>query len=310
MLRSLLVSLLVPLLAQASDPNARNELGATPLMVAAGLGDLKGVDALLAAGADVFALDSEMGASALHRAAQRGSVPILKRLLARGAFMDLRAAANGHTPLLDALFYQRYEAIDFLLRRGADTGLRNTLGLTVADWARRQKDTRAQKLLDEQRARAEALVKAQWLIRAGRTGDVELARKALVAGQDPNQTARDGNTPLHLACKFGHEEVARLVLEAGGDPNRRDRLMKATPGHKAAFFGHTAILRHLVKHGLEIDARGPYNGYTALHDAVLNGHIETAKVLLEAGASGALRGADGKSSFDLARERGLTELLP
>ena len=45
------------------------------------------------------------------------------------------------------------------------------------------------------------------------------------------------------------------------------------------------------------------------NDALLNGHVETAKVLVRAGANFDLQGVDGKSSRDVAGEKGLKEIL-
>ena len=187
--------------------------------------------------------------------------------------------------------------------------LRNTLTLSPMDWVLRQKDARIEALLKQQQQRDRKQQQQQGLLRATRANDLVQVLQRVAAGEDVNQVAKDGNTPLLIAAKYGYTEIAKVLLEKGADPNKVDRLMKATPGHKAAFFGRSAIMRLLIKHGLKLDALGPYNGYTALHDAVLNGHEETARVLLQAGASYTIEGIDGKSSRDLARARGLTKTL-
>src|ERR1700742_1424050 len=61
------------------------------LCLAAAAGHRKVLDLLLRAGASPHLLDTHMGASALHKAAQSGVVDIAKALLAHGAFIDLQA---------------------------------------------------------------------------------------------------------------------------------------------------------------------------------------------------------------------------
>jgi uncharacterized protein len=121
----------------------------------------------------------------------------------------------------------------------------------------------------------------------------------------------DGHTPLLDAAREGHLEVVRVLLEAGADPRIVDRgNMKATPAHKAAYMGHAEVARLLVADPrLELDAQGPYNGYTVLHDATWHGHLDTARVLVEAGARLDLRGLDGRTPLDMAREYGYSDLI-
>ena len=62
------------LIKHGANVNQRGPLPYTVLMIAASRGNVQMVDMLLAAGADVHAVDSSLGASALHKAAQSGVV--------------------------------------------------------------------------------------------------------------------------------------------------------------------------------------------------------------------------------------------
>ena len=57
-------------------------------------------------------------------------------LLARGARVDARSH-NGTTPLMMAAQYGTEDAVDALLKQGADLRLRNDLGLGPVDFAQR-----------------------------------------------------------------------------------------------------------------------------------------------------------------------------
>src|SRR5262249_9158916 len=85
------------LLKRGADPNARNGLEMTPLFMAAAMGQTQVIEALLRAGAKLEA-GSPYG-TALTFAAEAGSVPAVRFLLARGANINpLRA--DGITVLM------------------------------------------------------------------------------------------------------------------------------------------------------------------------------------------------------------------
>lgn len=285
--------------------------GYTPLMIAAGLGQVQMVELLLVAGADPNLLDSRMGASALHKAAQSGVPEVARLLLDHGAFIDIQSPTLGHTPLLDAVWHKKLAVVKLLLSRGAKTTLKTHDGRTTpVDFAHTDNLHEIEAEIRAEDARRAARVRAQSLMTAVVANDLDGVRQALAAGADVNELSpmrggpNDGHTPLLVAAREGHTEIVRELLKAGADPRRVDGLIKATPGHKAGYRGHPEIARLLTQYGLEIDAQGPYNGYTALHDAVWHGHTETVKAFLAAGARIDLRGHDGRTPLDMAVEDG------
>ena len=116
------------LIRSGADVNRRGPLPLTALMLAAGRGSTQMVGKLLAAGADVHAVDSTMGASALHFAAQGGVVDIAQLLLDAGAFINLQSATVGLTPLITAIWAKQVPMVRFLLGRGAAIDIKTHLG--------------------------------------------------------------------------------------------------------------------------------------------------------------------------------------
>ena len=314
-----------------ADVNRRGPLALTPLMLAAGRGAVQMVDKLLTAGADVYAIDSSMGASALHFAAQGGVVDVAAMLLDAGAFINLQSATVGLTPLINAIWAKQVPMVRYLLERGASIDVKSHLGgatawdfvgddiLWTAGFTNPEKESwgrQIRELLEEQQKKDAAALKKQGLMAAVQSGDLDAVRRAIAAGADVNEKSpvlvngNDGQTPLLVACFLGHAEIVQALLEAGANPRINDYLLKATPLHKAAYAGRPEALKALREQGGgEINAQGPYNGYTAMHDAVWHGHPEALAVILDwPGVRFDLRGLDGRTADQLAHDLGYAEM--
>lgn len=117
-----------------SDPKTkvevRSEQDESPLMLAAFKGLTEVCEKLIAMDADV----NKPGWSALHYAATGGHVAVIRLLLDNHAYIDA-ASPNGSTPLMMAAMYGSASAVKLLLESGADSGLKNDLGLTAIDFA-------------------------------------------------------------------------------------------------------------------------------------------------------------------------------
>ncbi|MDH0867695.1 ankyrin repeat domain-containing protein [Mitsuaria sp. GD03876] len=136
----------------ATDVNAINQAGETPLMLAAIKGRLEWAQALVKRGA----LVNEPGWSALHYAAAGPNEHLVRWLLAQGAEVDARSP-NGTTPLMMAAGYGGLSGAEVLIAAGADASLENDHRMTAADFARRAgQDEMADKLAQLARTRAKA----------------------------------------------------------------------------------------------------------------------------------------------------------
>lgn len=134
------VELVKTLLDAGADPSLTTENHTTPLMMAAGLNwrdissigtdeeSLETIRILMGAGLDVNAFNDD-GQTAAHAAAQRGSVPVLKFLLAQGAKANVKNKRK-RTPLDEAVGDEglsgerrqsRPEAVAFLSGLGGTT---------------------------------------------------------------------------------------------------------------------------------------------------------------------------------------------
>jgi ankyrin repeat protein len=110
--------------------------GHTPLLVAARDGHHEIVKVLLAAGADVNAVEPCFGAVPLHKAVYNGHADITATLVAQpGIDLDFQGATNGYTPLHDALWHGYEQCARILVDAGARLDLTGHDGLTPLDLA-------------------------------------------------------------------------------------------------------------------------------------------------------------------------------
>jgi uncharacterized protein len=122
----------------------------SPLMMAALKGHFDLAKRLIERGADV----NKPGWAPLHYAATRGDLQIMELLLEHHAFIDAESP-NGSTPLMMAAHYGTPAAVKLLLEAGADTAMRNQLGLAAIDFANRAGRTDAAELIGQYVRRAQ-----------------------------------------------------------------------------------------------------------------------------------------------------------
>ncbi len=226
---------------------------------------------------------NDRGWTPLHQAAYANQVEIARRLIERGAALDLEAHGEGGTPLAVALFWGHREVADLLAEHAiVPRNLRVAAGLGRADliaecfapdgtltaaagsgrgfyrphsgfpvW--RPSDDR-QEILDE------ALV---WASKANR---VEVLPLLVARGANVNADPYRG-TPLIWAAAKGRIEAARWLLDHGGQIG------------PATFGGAT--------HG---------EGITALHLAEQNDDVEMARLLIAYGVDTSVQDAIYHSS--------------
>lgn len=171
--------------------------GFSPFHVAAIRGREEASMALARAGAAVHR-KAPYKQSALHLAAGAGHAGMISALV-----VDLRVAVEGGddmgaTPLHTAACHGKADCVRVLLGLGAEVDARDRCGRSALFQAGR------------------------W---AGQSG-LEVMRELLHAGAKVRTSSDDGDTPLHVACRYGRADAVRLLLRHDADERTRCDLGK------------------------------------------------------------------------------------
>jgi ankyrin repeat protein len=256
------------------------------------------LEALLAAGASASATN-EMGETLLHVAAAKGSEPLVRALIARGADVNAKAARKGHqldgrTPLMCAASGNSLGVVKLLLAHGADPFAKDSAGFTALAFAE-MVGKRVANYLRKIMATSPA-TSALGLHDAARAGLLDRVRAVLAEGTPVD--ARDDlrRTPLHWAALSGHADVARALIDHGANVRATDK-----GGREPLLLTaeHAEVVRVLLAAGADPNADA--GGVTAFQYLVLFATPEVLAALIDAGANLNAKSADGKGILDYAK---------
>jgi ankyrin repeat protein len=213
----------------AAAPNAvneRDELGFTPLHWAAVEGRRESVELLLAAGADPMASDN-FGYHPLEWAAHAGHLGLVQLLVTKTAGQELHGKRL-NLPLALAVKKGNLDVAQFLLNAGADANAGYSIGRyqsTPLQTAVMDQSTSMVELLLSHGADVlpvaapEGTLFHLWVYGGGapRVADLLLSRH-----NDVNAKDRQGETPLHLAVRYGQKPAVEWLLKHGADAKAKN----------------------------------------------------------------------------------------
>ncbi|RDD41715.1 Transient receptor potential cation channel subfamily A member 1 [Trichoplax sp. H2] len=315
----------------------------TPLHIAAMNGKCDICEYLTSMGANVNAKDSEEKTT-LHHAALSNNVLIIESMINKGANIESTDKQN-QTPLLAVIWKGCTAAVKKLLELGADITATDDRGRHCLHYVAEQHDHITMDVLLEHGASSlinrpddngvlptfiaaemGAILVLYRLVRNG--GSLELSddHKNTVLHlaamnnhrdtvkyildytkiKDINARNANGQKPIHLASKFGHNRVVNHLIKFGAEINNKD-LFCNYPLHYAARSGHTTTVELLLDKRAKINVVDR-SDKTALYLACANGHTETAKLLLTRGADPTAINNQGLSCLDIAIENNQTEI--
>jgi ankyrin repeat protein len=269
------------LIAAGADVNAVDKTVQSAFLIAAGEGYVELLDLTLEHGADVRSLDSYRG-TALIRAAERGHGAVVGRLLRAGVTVD-HVNDLGWTALHEAVLLgegtPRYvETVRLLVAAGADRakpGERD--GVTPVQGARKLSQNAVSAVLEADPPDSPAAA----LLAAATSGDANQAAAALAAGAPVESADSKRRTALLLASLNDRVEVARLLVALGADPDaqddRRDSAWLVT-----GVTGSVAMLETLLPAKPDLTLRNRFGGVSVI-PASERGHVEYVERVVRTG---------------------------
>ncbi|MBL3529061.1 MAG: ankyrin repeat domain-containing protein [gamma proteobacterium endosymbiont of Lamellibrachia anaximandri] len=117
---------------------------------------------------------------------------------------------------------------------------------------------------------------------ASKNGHNTIVKILIDKGADVNRTNKNGDTPLNWALIKGHDDIAEFIIGKGADINAVNKHANP-PLHKALEFKRRNIAELLINKGADVNAVDR-NGKTALLWASMHGFEDIVKLVLQEGA--------------------------
>lgn len=258
----------------------------TPLMKAAGKGDLARVKELVEGGADVNEVRRD-NQTALIAAAQSGHEKVALYLVKKGADVNM-TNAYGWTALSQAAGAGHVACVKVLIDAGANLQIGDPV---LASAIYRSYD---------QSPSPERLQRT-----------IEVVQLLVEAGANLNEPHR-GDSPLMMAARMGNRPIVRILIKAGADQNRarKENISGFCVGkgwtalHYAVRDNHVSIAMDLLETNMASWHLGD-----VLVLASEKGRIEIVRALIARGADPDSRNQSGESALRLAAWRGREKIV-
>lgn len=244
-------------------------------------------------------------------ATRKGDLSLMERLLTRKpgpAKVDAKDR-EGKTLLWGATHHEMPDAIQLLLKYGADVSEACRDGSTPLYEAVRKKSSKLVQLLISAGANVNTKTAnaSTLLIEATKLQDHDTAWVLLNAGAKPDQQDADGKSALHFAIEKQDNDLVWLLISKGATVTAPSLAKTTSSKNTGVYMQNPLILAlrvnndHAVwllcEHGASPNAAVDDKGRTLLHLAVYNRNLTAARVLANYGAS-----------MDVQEDGGLTPL--
>ena len=259
------------------------------LTTAARLGASSAVDELHKRGFPLTSPCEPKGMQAIHIAASRGHLAVVKALVRCGV-STAESDEDGCTALHHACLKSRAAVIDYLLSlesAPADINRGDGRGWNALHHSCYQGSIDITELLLQSGVSLNCRTigsRCTALHFAAQKGHLMCAGCLIGAGADVDRPDGRGYTSLHCAAKLGHKSLIAFLIKSHASVSSRTLRQKTEPIHLAAQEGHADCIIELVEGGASVNCQD-VDLWTPLHCASCNGQTACARILIEQGAN-------------------------
>ena len=314
-----------------------NESRCTPLLLAVNLGYLEICQVLLNAGASPLVLDGY----SINNAIDNNRLDLLSFLIEEVKLDINSKMEDDKTPLMNAALIGNFDAVQQLIKYGADVNLmsrKNEFALMNAacqgwqdiyNYIEPLTNSKLKYWAEKElsggliyRQRYDNLLLTEFIMASAR-GDLEGVRSGIKRQVDINAFGVNETTALFIAANWSQVHIVNELIQAGADLNLGREENRETPlmvaiGRIAlakSNFGCAKmekdlfeIIDTLLKNGANVNSRTTDN-WTALLEAVNSGSIKSVTLLLKHGANVNIKDIIGETPLNIAKERNNTEII-
>ncbi len=246
----------------------------------------------------------EMGYSHLDMAVMRDDQAALEEWLGKGEKINDKNYF-GETPVLNAARGGKAAMVRFLLSRGADPKIPDSIGRTTLMKAAGAGSVETVKILlsagVDVRSRDTAGHSALWEA-VFSAESVPVTAILIEAGADLTERyPSDQSTPLLLACHYDRRAIIDLLLRRGCGVNEKDN-QAFTPLHLAAYHDDFPLCKRLIGAGAQLNACTTW-GYTPLMAAAEHAALNLIEFLLTSGCDVHLKTKYDDTAWSYASRR-------
>lgn len=205
-------------------------------------------------------------------AAEKNLTNMIQLLLDNGADPNI-ADHEKVSPLHIATNEGKVEAVKMLLDNGAETRAKDKFGYTPSVVAQRRRNIPIKDLIDSYNPDLD-------LINAVKSGNIELAKKAIAKKADVNTISESTKiTPLHIAAINNFYDIEKLLIESGANVNATDKYKQ-----NALFYtNNIALAKLLLDNGANTESMDANIQRNRLEQAIRNDEVDMVDLLLNYG---------------------------